>query len=272
MLEKYKNAIEVKISEAIHKMGVKTPLRDACEYALRNGGKRFRPALVYLIAEGLGKENDISDAALAIELFHTASLIADDLPCMDDEETRRGQAALHVVYGEAVAILATYALIAEGYERIRLNAQKMENGGEIALLALENATKNTGICGATGGQYFDLFAPEQNLVEMIQKKTATLFEISFVFGWLFGGGEIGKLDIVKKASNHFGVAFQLYDDLMDIDEDAVEKNYAKKYGIEETKAKLLKELDLFEECMELLYMSDLHLSSMIKAKCKPLMS
>ena len=163
LLARYKEPIEQAISDSILSFGPKTPLRDAIEYALKNGGKRFRPAIVYLIRDALagfgGKNSDVKEGALAIEFFHTASLIADDLPCMDDDAERRNQPSLHHAFDEATAILATYALIAAGYDQIRLGAQK-SGRFEIFPLAIEIASFNTGIWGATGGQYSDLFPPD----------------------------------------------------------------------------------------------------------------
>jgi len=113
--DSYKQTIDKLIDDNIKDLGDENPLRDACEYALKNGGKRFRPALVYLISTSLNPDVDVSQAALSIELLHTASLIADDLPCMDDDDERRGRPSLHKVYDESIALLASYALIAAGY-------------------------------------------------------------------------------------------------------------------------------------------------------------
>ena len=139
----------------------KNTLRDACEYALSNGGKRFRPALVLMIAESLGHQADAMEAALAVEFFHTASLIADDLPCMDDDEERRDHPALHVKYDEATALLVSYGLIAGGYGCLARCAQILKSSNapfaqeadRICVMALENSTFNTGLLGATGGQF-----------------------------------------------------------------------------------------------------------------------
>lgn len=227
ILAAYKDPIEKALTESLSSFGPKTVLRDAVEYALKNGGKRFRPAIVYLINEGVGKGKDVADAALAIEFFHTASLIADDLPCMDDDDERREVPSLHKVYGEATAILATYALIAAGYDRIRIGAEKAGRS-EVCPLAIETASLNTGILGATGGQYGDLYPPpltDAVILDVIDKKTGTLFEISFVFGWLFGGGEIYLLDTVKEAAKSFGRAFQISDDFLDLEQDKEGMNY-----------------------------------------------
>ncbi|MBY0529992.1 MAG: polyprenyl synthetase family protein [Rhabdochlamydiaceae bacterium] len=211
-------------------MGEKTKLRDACEYALTNGGKRFRPLIVLLVAEALEMGLNVVEAALSVEYFHTASLIADDLPCMDNDDERREMPSLHKVYGESIALLASYALITAAFEKIHRNALVMRESGapfaqasdRACMLALESATHCSGILGATGGQFHDLFPPNHNLEtvkQVIYQKTVTLFEVSFIFGWVFGGGDVSKLDLVKKAAYHFGMAFQTADDLGDMLQD-----------------------------------------------------
>lgn len=217
-----------------------TQLREACEYALLNGGKRFRPALVYLVADAIAKDFDVSSAALAIEYFHTASLIADDLPCMDDDDERRNKPSVHKVYGEATALLASYALIAAGYGLIATAARTLPQEKAVeGLEALSNAAFNTGVFGATGGQFLDINPPDltlKTLREIIHKKTVSLFEISFVFGWIFGGGDIMRLAEVKKCASHYGMAFQIADDLGDVEQDAKNGrkiNMAGVFGIEE---------------------------------------
>ncbi len=226
----HRDKIEQEIARSILSFGEKTKLRDACEYALTNGGKRFRPLVVLLIAEALGNGLSVFEAALSVEFFHTASLIADDLPCMDNDDERRDRPSLHKVYGEAIALLASYALITAAFEKIHRNASVMQEASSpfchfsdrACAIALESATHCAGILGATGGQFLDLFPPNQNLEtvkQAIYKKTVTLFEVSFVFGWVFGGGDVNKLDKLKKAAYHFGMAFQTADDLADLLQD-----------------------------------------------------
>lgn len=229
----HRDKIEQEIAKSILSFGEKTKLRDACEYALKSGGKRFRPLLVLLIADALGNGLNVLDAALSVEFFHTASLIVDDLPCMDDEDERRNQPTLHKIYGESISLLSSYALICAAFEKIHLNTFKMKESGspyntyaeKVGMLALEQATRSAGILGATGGQFYDIFPPQltlETLRMVIYKKTVTLFEVSFVFGWLFGGGDLTRLDRVKSCAYHFGMAFQIADDLGDLAQD--EKN------------------------------------------------
>jgi geranylgeranyl diphosphate synthase, type II len=244
IFSRYKEPIEKAISENMTFFGPRSTLRDAIEYALKNGGKRFRPAIVYMVADALKKGANVDHAALAIEYFHTASLIADDLPCMDDDDERRDSPSLHKVYGEATAILATYALIAAGYDHIRLGAKKLGRL-DICPLAIENASINTGILGATGGQYDDLYPPaltDEFVLDVIDKKTGTLFEISFVFGWLFGGGDPTLIDLLKGAARSFGRAFQISDDFLDLEQDKAGMNYPAVVGKERASAMLLYEL------------------------------
>lgn len=224
VLANYKKEIEKSILSNMDVFGGKTTLRDACEYALTNDGKRFRPALVMFVARALGNGADVTQAALAVEYFHTASLIADDLPCMDNDDVRRNRPSLHKVYGEAVSLLVSYALIAAGYECLAKNTRQIQqaNSDHICLLALENATYNTGLFGATGGQFLDINPPDLSLTtlrDIIHKKTVSLFEISFVLGWVYGGGNVEKLETVKKAASHFGMAFQIADDIGDVEQD-----------------------------------------------------
>lgn len=235
VLKPYKELIEKILKESIKDLGPKNQLHEACEYALLTGGKRFRPALVLMIANALGHQVDVSHAAMGIEFFHTASLIADDLPCMDNDDERRNQPTTHCLYGESVALLSTYALISAGYACLAKNARTLKDSPHpfapqsdfLCLLALENAAHNTGLLGATGGQFLDLSPPNYSLAvikEIIHKKTVSLFEISFVLGWLFGGGKIDQLDLVKKSAAHFGNAFQIADDLDDMVQDAEHAN------------------------------------------------
>ena len=220
----HRDKVEQEIARSMLSFGEKTKLRDACEYALKSGGKRYRPLLVLLIAEALAKGQDVLDAAMSVEFFHTASLVVDDLPCMDNEEERRSSPTVHKIYGESIALLASYSLICAAFEKIHHNAEKVRDA-RVGMVALAEAARAAGIVGAVGGQFYDLFPPSLSLEalrEVIYKKTVTLFEVSFVFGWLFGGGDPALLERVKRAAYHFGMAFQIADDLVDLAQD--EKN------------------------------------------------
>jgi len=248
-LETYCKRFEEELPQAVCRFGEKSVLRDACEYALLCGGKRLRPMIVLMIGDALGHGLDVLPAALGVECFHTASLIADDLPCMDNDAFRRSRPSLHKAFGEAAAILASYTLIAEGYGSIHANGERMkenprfrERAAEASSLCLAAATRCAGIQGATSGQFLDLFPPDlgwETIRKVIVQKTVTLFEISFIFGWMFGGGNPSALEDLRKAAYHLGMAFQIADDLDD-DGQAVGINTAQALGRE-------KAISLFEE-------------------------
>ena len=232
--DEIKERIEKEVRLYIERTGEKNQLRDACEYALTNGGKRLRPLLVWLIADALGHRVDVMPAALSVEFFHTASLIADDLPCMDNDDERRGRPSLHLAFDEGVALLTSYTLIAAGYEGIYRNGLVLkshpilaEKSDAIAVLCLEAVTRCAGLKGAPLGQFLDIRPPEftlQMAEKIIYLKTVTLFEITFLFGWLFGGGDIKMIEDVKGCAYHLGLAFQIADDLADLKQDALRQN------------------------------------------------
>lgn len=265
----YQARIEKKIEGALHALGPNSKLLEACAYALKNGGKRFRPALVMLIADSLGISNSrVDDGALAVEFFHTASLIADDLPCMDNDDERRGAPSLHIAFGEATALLASYALIAAGYDRIRMSCQ---NFPHLLSPLLENASYNTGILGATGGQLLDLYPEKMDeafLKKVIEKKTGTLFELSFVLGFALGGGDMRHLSLVKKCAQHFGAAFQIVDDFLDLTQDAKGEhkiNAPLILGKKKALEWLSQEISDLQRGLQQLNLQSKELSAMIKA-------
>ncbi len=259
----YKDKVEDEITKGIVDFGEKTKLRDACEYALKSGGKRFRPLLVLLVAEALNHQLNVMDAAIAVEFFHTASLIVDDLPCMDNEKERRSRPTLHKIYGESIALLASYALVCAAFEKIQANTITMrgapspfgERADATGILSLGYLSRYAGIAGATGGQFYDLFPPTLTLgalKEVIYKKTVMLFEASFVLGWLFGGGEEEGLEKIRKGACHFGMAFQIADDLKDITQDEDNKrgvNLAKFLGKEKATTLFKEELNKFRKIL-----------------------
>lgn len=256
LLRPYQHRTEKVIQQYLPSFGADGKLREACEYALTNGGRRFRPSLVFMVADALNSKADVSHAALSIEYFHTASLIADDLPCMDDDDERRNKPSLHKAFDEATALLASYALIAAGNACIAACAHEISkrphpnglDGHFLGILALENAAYNTGTQGTTGGQFLDIYPPDlslKTLREVIQKKTVSLFEVSFVFGWLFGGGHPDALPLIKQCASHFGMAFQIADDLGDVEQDALNGrkiNMAGVFGIESAAAMFHEEI------------------------------
>jgi len=237
LLQPYKHEIDRYFEREIPNLDSKHTVRDACEYALLNGGKRLRPAIVYMIGEALEKpKRAMHQAAASVEMFHAASLIADDLPCMDDDDERRGKPSLHKKYGEAVALLSGFSLFSAGFEYI----SKIENIEEERYRCLlSHAGRLNGIQCLIYGQYLDLFAKninEEKILEIIEKKTASLFELAFLYGWVVGGGSLDHIQEIQQAAYHFGAAFQILDDIGDADKDAQashKANYANLFGKKE---------------------------------------
>jgi len=262
MFEKYKARIEKALTQEIREMGEPSRLLEACQYALLSGGKRLRPVLVLMVADALGNGLDAMPGALSVEFFHTASLIADDLPCMDDDNERRSRPSVHCVFEESVALLASYTLIACGYEGIYKNHLRMKENplfaakaSEALAYALEISTRAAGIRGATNGQFLDLFPPDRTLEtveKIIVQKTVTLFQISFVLGWLFGGGDPARLKEVEASAYHLGMAFQIGDDLQDMSQDlshSCEINIATLLGVEQASVLFESELQKWKESL-----------------------
>jgi geranylgeranyl diphosphate synthase type II len=260
ILEPYKLRVEQALRDHCDALGPTSAVREACEYALMIGGKRLRPAIVYMIADALGYNTDVTHAALCVEYLHTASLIADDLPCMDNDDERRNHPSTHKAFNETIALLASYALIAAGYRAIYQASSALPPlaAERACALALENVSWNTGLWGITGGQYLDLYPPDltaDTVRQAIHQKTSTLFEISFVLGWLFGGGEVEKLPLIKRISSHVGMIFQMVDDFDDCEEDRRHErkvNSVLVHGEAEALRLLNAEADALQEALQLL--------------------
>lgn len=187
-------------------------LHEAMRYCLLNGGKRIRPILCIAAAEVFGIEaRKALPPAVAVELFHSSTLIHDDLPCMDDDDLRRGLPTCHIKYGEANAVLAGDALMIQAFQILA------ENGN--AILALELA-RAAGSLGVIAGQVEDLAAegvpPNADLVEFIHmNKTAVLIRAAVRMGAITGGAGEAELDCLSEFGEKIGLAFQIEDDILD---------------------------------------------------------
>ncbi|EPP34632.1 polyprenyl synthetase family protein [Chlamydia ibidis] len=243
VITSYRKQIEEALQDSLNDFGAKgESIREPVEYALMSGGKRIRPIMVCMVAHALGLNRDVIDSALSIEFIHTSTLIADDLPCMDNDDERRGRPTVHKAFDEASALLASYALIPAAYARLRTNAKKLKQRGvhpedvDTAYDTILDITdRNFGAHGILGGQYDDMFFQNKgsdHVLEIIGKKTGSLFEISCSAGWLFGGGSHTCIPQIVEFSKHFGRIFQIKDDILDIEQDRqdVGLNYALLFG------------------------------------------
>lgn len=261
ILNPYQTHLDAVFSTELDGMGEDTPLRKACEYAMKGGGKRLRPALVWMVAESLDSKSSVDLAALAVEFFHISSLITDDLPCMDNDDFRRGVPTTHKVFSEATAILASFALTSAGFEAITRIPIVSSNAYEILKTATCKASRAIGLHGLIGGQYLDTNPPNlerETIHTMIEKKTVVLFDLALTFGWIFGGGSLDRLHDVTALGVHFGRAFQILDDLLDMEQDIAAKkqiNYALLFGEDAAKKQLLHDVAQVDSVASSLHLS-----------------
>ena len=200
-------------------------LREAMRYSALGGGKRLRPTLVYLTGESLGAAlEDLDAAAAAVELIHVYSLVHDDLPAMDDDDLRRGRPTCHRAYDEATAILVGDALQALAFAVLANDSiGSLSPAARLAMIRV--LAKATGTSGMAGGQAVDLAAVGQNLtVEAIEnmhrRKTGALIEGSVLLGALAAGVAEGpQLAGLKRFGAEIGLAFQIQDDILDVEGD-----------------------------------------------------
>ena len=195
----------------------------AMRYSVLAGGKRLRPLLFLAGAESCGAERlpeDALEAAVALELLHTYSLIHDDLPCMDDDDMRRGRPTNHKVYGEAIATLAGDALLTDAFKVL---ARSAHNSAPPALV-LETIAELAGAAGSAGmvaGQVIDLLGEGKSktveeLEELHGKKTGALFLASVRGGARLGGASAAQIESLDAYARALGLAFQVVDDLLDV--------------------------------------------------------
>jgi geranylgeranyl diphosphate synthase type II len=199
------------------------PLHSAMRHILFPGGKRLRPVLAIAAAEAVGAPGERAlPVAAAVELVHTYSLIHDDLPCMDDDDERRGGPAVHVVFGEAVAVLAGDALLAAAFEAL---TQSVDGVGPSELQAASReVARAAGSLALVGGQADDLVfdSSETNAtrIESVHaRKSAALIAASIVGGAQLGGADPEMVERMRRCGQAAGVAFQIADDVLDEGED-----------------------------------------------------
>jgi farnesyl diphosphate synthase len=197
-------------------------LHRAMRYAVLGGGKRLRPLLVYAAAQALGEDGPQLDAAAcAVELIHAYSLVHDDLPAMDDDALRRGRPTCHIVFGEAMAILAGDALQALAFEILAEDTTR-QTSPETGMAMLRTLGRACGAEGMAGGQALDLAAVGQPLTlaqleHMHACKTGALIRASVQLGALAAGGDADVLLALDEYASAVGLAFQVRDDILDVE-------------------------------------------------------
>ena len=221
---------------------------DSASYSLNIGGKRIRPILM-LLTYSMYKENwrEILEFSSAIEMIHTYSLIHDDLPCMDDDDLRRGKPTNHKVYGENIAVLAGDTLLNEAMNLMMRFSLK---NGEKSLVAAEMIASAAGPEGMIGGQVVDIInegkkISEDELKYMHMNKTGALIKVSIMSGAILGEAPEEDIRKLEKFGENLGLAFQIKDDILDVigsteklgknvlsDEESNKSNFITMHGLE----------------------------------------
>jgi len=198
------------------------PLFDAIEYSLLAGGKRLRPIFVLDFCRMCGGDwRRALPFAAAVEMIHTYSLIHDDLPCMDNDDYRRGRLTNHKVYGEATAVLAGDALLTAAFSYIA----KANFSADIRIRAVEILSACSGEMGMVGGQMLDMQSEvrrctKQEVLDIQSRKTGALIRAACMLGILAGEGSDAQLAAADEFAQNLGLAFQIRDDMLDVIGDA----------------------------------------------------
>ena len=268
-LENRKNIIDKALDEYLPPEE-KSPsiIHKAMRYSIFSGGKRIRPILALAAAELFGRDAEsVLKAACGIELIHTFSLIHDDLPCIDNDDFRRGKPSNHKVFGEAIALLAGDALLVSGFDLIIKNSEVKEIKKQSILKLIKEISFYIGTENMLGGQVEDIYLKnadikKEDLTNLYMKKTAALICLSIRAGAILSGANQKQLEALTKYGENIGLAFQIIDDMLDIMQDQRDigkPTYANKYGIKESKSeseRLIKEakdsLKIFDQKAETL--------------------
>ncbi|HTQ99276.1 MAG TPA: farnesyl diphosphate synthase [Candidatus Acidoferrum sp.] len=222
-LQQRRQRAEQALTQTLTHAAAEPKLADAMRYAVLGGGKRLRPLLAYAAAEAVGKVTAATDAvACAVESIHAYSLVHDDLPAMDDDVLRRGQPTCHVKFGEAAAILAGDALQTLAFE-ILATAPLPDCSDQVRLQMLRELAIASGRDGMVAGQALDMAATgeqpgEARLGRMHRLKTGALIVASVVLGALSTGiASAGQLTALRHFAEAAGLAFQIRDDILDVE-------------------------------------------------------
>jgi geranylgeranyl diphosphate synthase type II len=226
-LEERRAAIEQTLQDCLsfpdEKMA-QQKIHEAMRYSVFAGGKRLRPILCMAAAAVAGgSEDDVLPAACAVELVHTYSLIHDDLPCMDDDDYRRGRLTSHKVFGENMAVLAGDALLTLAFEVI--SRDQKEQPSLAVLQAVRDLAQAAGSEGMIGGQVMDILSENQilsqnELQQLDRLKTGALIRVSLKIGALLAGAAPDVVKALCRYGDAFGLAFQITDDILDAVGDA----------------------------------------------------
>jgi geranylgeranyl diphosphate synthase type II len=248
--------------------GTSGRLKEAMEYSLFSDGKRIRPALAIGACEAIGgRAEEVLPFAAAIEMIHTYSLIHDDLPCMDDDDIRRGRPTCHKVFGEAVALLAGDALLTEAF-RVMADRHNAVVSASTARRVIYEVALAAGASGMVAGQTMDIAYEgkkgTRRIVNYIHRnKTSALIRASVLAGAFVGRAKAAQLKGFRTFGESIGLAFQIRDDLLDVEgseaevgkklqKDMEKQTFVKHYGMAASKARLDDLIDKAESSLSFL--------------------
>ncbi|MDN4525265.1 polyprenyl synthetase family protein [Fictibacillus fluitans] len=218
-LQDKKHLVDEYLPSFLEQKAIPSHLKEAMLYSLEAGGKRLRPILTLSVLESFGKRAEVGlEAACALEMVHTYSLIHDDLPSMDDDDLRRGKPTNHKMFGEATAILAGDALLTLSFQVIAQSSIYSPDQ-KVALLSL--LAEAAGAEGMVAGQTVDMESENKDLtLEELQfiheRKTGRLLEASVLFGAILANASEADVEQLRSFSRHLGIAFQIQDDILDV--------------------------------------------------------
>ncbi|XKG63079.1 polyprenyl synthetase family protein [Mesobacillus maritimus] len=218
----YKPLVENRLENAVTQLEAPESLKNSMLYSLQAGGKRIRPLLLFATLKAFGYKPEMGvDTAAAIEMIHTYSLIHDDLPSMDDDDLRRGKPTNHKVYGEATAILAGDALLTLAFKMVgSIDPETADANVKLALI--NTLSKAAGAEGMVGGQVADMEGEGEKLtlkeLEYIHiNKTGRLLAYSVLAGAEIAQANQSVKDKLSQFAHHIGLAFQIRDDILDLE-------------------------------------------------------
>lgn len=216
-------------------------IHEAMRYSVFAGGKRLRPVIFLAAAEAVGGSGeDLLPAACALELIHTYSLIHDDLPVMDNDDYRRGQLTSHKMFGEAIAVLSGDALLTLAFGLMAESGLSGNVSPQIVVDVIREVAMAAGSLGMIGGQVVDIqsenkLISKETLTYIHSHKTGALFRAAVRAGALMGGAEEAELASLTEYADNLGLAFQITDDILDIEGDP--EKLGKTIGSDERKNK-----------------------------------
>ncbi len=257
--------------------GLQKTIFEGMNYAVSAGGKRIRPILMYETYKLFGGKGDIIKPFMAaIEMIHTYSLVHDDMPCVDNDDMRRGKPTTHIVYGETMGLFVGDGLLNLAFETIANGMDYVDTADSKQVEAVKAAFKYISKCagsfGMLAGQVVDKESEDKEDIDLdtimylYEKKTGELLRASMVVGAILAGANKADVGIIEKVATNVGIAFQIQDDILDVigteeelgkpigsDERNNKSTYVAHVGLEESKEEVKR---LTNEALELLHEID----------------